>query len=408
MISLTILLIILQLNSSENVSSSLFTYNEFPLSSGARCLDGSNYGAYFSSGEGTGKYSILISFWGGGWCGGLDRNSFLDSCLERANSNLGSSKTWQKTPGELYGLLSSDPEKNPNFYNWNRFDIPYCDGSGHQGYVQDPINYKDTNLYFRGHKNVLTALQWAISQVGSKYIDKFVVSGCSAGGLATFNWTQYISDYLANLGSKAQVYGIPDSGFFVDHLNQVTKDFDYRKSMQQLYLVVNQEVAPISTECLKDHKGEEYMCLFAQNLSNYIKTPFLMEQPGYDSWQIDNILGENCADAGSISKCSKEQQVNLQEYKKSQNTLIKQILAKKPNMAVWCPACLKHCFGQDDLNSTSWAVPDASGNTINKAIEKFMKAGMDQTGNRDMDDEVDWPDNKGCANVKAKFCYKTK
>jgi len=27
----------------------------------------------------------------------------------------------------------------------------YCDGSGHQGARKDPIKYKDTFLYFRGH-----------------------------------------------------------------------------------------------------------------------------------------------------------------------------------------------------------------------------------------------------------------
>jgi len=30
----------------------------------------------------------------------------------------------------------------------------YCDGSIHQGYVEEPIAYKDTQLYFRGQKNV--------------------------------------------------------------------------------------------------------------------------------------------------------------------------------------------------------------------------------------------------------------
>lgn len=28
--------------------------------------------------------------------------------------------------------------------------LKYCDGSGHQGHRDNPIKYKDTNLYFNG------------------------------------------------------------------------------------------------------------------------------------------------------------------------------------------------------------------------------------------------------------------
>ena len=40
---------------------------------------------------------------------------------------------------------------------------------------------------------------------------KIVVSGGSAGGLATFLWTNYIKD-----NSVAEVYSIPDSGIFLN------------------------------------------------------------------------------------------------------------------------------------------------------------------------------------------------
>jgi len=162
--------------------------------------------------------------------------------------------------------------------------------------------------------------------------------------------------------------------------------------MEQSFKIANSEITHINNVCINDHKGQEYLCIFAETISDYIKIPFLMLQPGYDSWQINNILGENCINKGSISDCSNDQQINIQEYKQAQNNLVKKVLAKKTNFAVWCPACLTHCWTEDNFYNKSWAVPDASGNTINVAIEKFMKAGMEQTGNRDMDDEVDWPD----------------
>lgn len=41
--------------------------------------------------------------------------------------------------------------------------------------------------------------------------DVIVMTGVSAGGMATYQWT----NYLFQNTKKAKVYGIPDSGFFI-------------------------------------------------------------------------------------------------------------------------------------------------------------------------------------------------
>lgn len=41
--------------------------------------------------------------------------------------------------------------------------------------------------------------------------DTIVITGVSAGGMATYQW----SNYLMQNTKKAKVYGIPDSGFFI-------------------------------------------------------------------------------------------------------------------------------------------------------------------------------------------------
>jgi hypothetical protein len=46
-------------------------------------------------------------------------------------------------------------------------------------------------------------------------VRKVVVSGLSAGGLATFTW----ANYLAEKVKKGRVYAIPDSGIFYDGEN---------------------------------------------------------------------------------------------------------------------------------------------------------------------------------------------
>ena len=50
--------------------------------------------------------------------------------------------------------------------------------------------------------------------LGMKDASEVLVSGDSAGGLATLNWINYIRDYLP---SSTFVYGFPDSGYFLDY-----------------------------------------------------------------------------------------------------------------------------------------------------------------------------------------------
>ena len=101
---------------------------------GAVCLDGTPGGFYFSPAtNNANKDNWQIYFQGGGWC--YDE---LD-CWGRSNGNLGSSKGWAKT-GSLGGLLSSDCEKNPDFCNFNRVWMVYCDGNSFSGNRDEPVS----------------------------------------------------------------------------------------------------------------------------------------------------------------------------------------------------------------------------------------------------------------------------
>ena len=77
------------------------------------------------------KKNLLINFWGSGFCDGRTHNLFFANCLERSKNNLGSSKTWDLCTFFSSGFLNVEKDRNPNFFNWNKFDFPYCDGSFH-------------------------------------------------------------------------------------------------------------------------------------------------------------------------------------------------------------------------------------------------------------------------------------
>ena len=92
--------------------------------------------------------------------------------------------------------------------------MKYCDGTGHQGYKKDPIDYKGVKLYFRGH-NVTEGQLNSIDKNHKLFSEatEIVVTGQSAGGLATFLWTNYIAKRAPK---TAKVWSLPDSGIFLD------------------------------------------------------------------------------------------------------------------------------------------------------------------------------------------------
>ena len=72
--------------------------------------------------------------------------------------------------------------------------MKYCDGTGHQGYRKEPVEYNGVKLWFRGHN----ATKGQLSSIDEKFkvfsdATDIVITGQSAGGLATFLWTNHIA-----------------------------------------------------------------------------------------------------------------------------------------------------------------------------------------------------------------------
>lgn len=63
------------------------------------------------------------------------------------------------------GIFNRDEKLNPEFYNWNIIYINYCDGTGHQGYREEPILIKDQLIYIRGDrifKSILFEFEYSL------------------------------------------------------------------------------------------------------------------------------------------------------------------------------------------------------------------------------------------------------
>lgn len=175
---------------------------------GAVCLDGTAPAYYFRPGVDSGINKWYLHHEGGGWC------ESLADCYGRSLTDLGSSSKYPKTLDLGGGYFSTDPNQNPQMYNWNAVYMKYCDGGSFSGNNETVTNYNGHNLYFRGFRNLHAIFNDLYENRGLNKATDVVVSGCSAGGLATY---LHVDWWRARLPHKAMVVGLPDSGFFLDY-----------------------------------------------------------------------------------------------------------------------------------------------------------------------------------------------
>ncbi|EYU35370.1 hypothetical protein MIMGU_mgv1a0197531mg, partial [Erythranthe guttata] len=165
------------------------------------CLDGTIPGYHLHRGFGTGANSWLVQLEGGGWCNNLK------SCIYRKTTHRGSSTYFEKQY-PFTGILSNRAEENPDFFNWNRVKIRYCDGASFAGDSED----KASGLQFRGQRIWLASMEDLMSK-GMHSANQALLSGCSAGGLASI---LHCDEFRTLFPLSTKVKCLSDAGLFMD------------------------------------------------------------------------------------------------------------------------------------------------------------------------------------------------
>ena len=195
------------------ISSVSAVYNKVTLSQsdGAACLDGSPPVLFIDDGVGANADKFLVFINGGGTCVSSTVSASLASCKTRSTSELGSSTSYGATLDvDDAGYLSTLQAVNPNFYDWTKVLVQYCDGFFSISDKVDPIEVDGTELYFRGMDNMKESFKYLEDNYDFYNKDTIVLTGGSAGAMTTVYWIEYLADKVVS----SQLYAIPDSGFY--------------------------------------------------------------------------------------------------------------------------------------------------------------------------------------------------
>lgn len=351
---------------------------------GAVCLDGTLPGYHLDRGFGSGSNSWLIHLEGGGWCNNLM------SCAMRKKTHLGSS-LYMERQIIFSGILSNKPSENPDFYNWNRVKVRYCDGASYFGDMEDEI--QEFNIYFRGQR-IWQAIMHDLLVKGMDKADQGLLSGCSAGGLASF---LHCDNFKELFSRHAKVKCLGDAGLFMD-MKDISGAYHIRSFYNEVVMtqgIVNH----LPKSCTS--RMDPTWCFFPQYFLPYIQTPVFVLNPAYDSWQIQNILAPSAADPHghwqkcklNIKKCTPSQLATLQDLRTQMLNAL-QVFNGSRLGGMFINSCFTHCQTEMQVTWFSPGSPRLNNKTIAEAVGDWY---FDRKVTREID--FPYPCDSSCHNL---------
>ena len=381
---------------------------ELDPSTGAKCLDGSNFKFSFTKGSGSGLNKFFFNWIGGAFCG-IDGFDTLESCYYRSQTWLGSSDFLP--PNNTFyslnfsqGYFSNMPEYNPDFYNWNKISISYCDGSNHQGHLDEPLDYNGTKLWFRGYDNTISVFEYMRQNYNLFEASEVIVSGGSAGGQATYIWSHFLSTYFP---SSVKLMGIPDAGMFLDVYNYQTDCHLFRYLNNKIANLTGSRNLPLFKPCQYFGTDDVWKCMVAEYIVEDIQIPMFLVNSQDDFEAMRTQYGVPCIVDDPYS-CTEENKTRIAAFRSKFLDITLALKDKKPNWGFWLRTCFEHVY------QGSWAWYGQTKNVFNRdlGVSKSLKDALHEWYNdgniRDYSishyiDVDDWEHNPNCHYNKTKM-----
>jgi hypothetical protein len=354
--------------------------------SGAVCLDGSPGGFMYSPAKNANSATKWqIYFQGGGWC--YDK----EDCYGRSSTGLGSSTHWAQN-GTLNGIVSANCDVNPDFCNFHRVWIVYCDGNSFSGNRDDAVVVNGKPLYFRGRRILDETLKSLSEHFGMDQAETVMLTGCSAGGLATYLHTDYVHEQLQTMWSKKlhTFKAAAISGFFLQH-KTVENQPVYAEEMKNIYELAN-STHGLNADCINSFKKEDqWQCNFAQHAYAHTKSLTFPLNSGLDSWQtqciytselVPSFPQQNVTDNGHCAvvpgwtscakdpeQCNSTQMDTMNQYITDfQSIMSSTDTYDRPGNGAFIHSCHTHCEAQSDDYFQGFTV---NGVTMQQAVSKW-------------------------------------
>ena len=366
-------------------------------SHGARCLDGTppRYWLQSAASGSINATKWMFDFEGGAWSESLPEcasraygytcwlGSTRPECLERQAPGDG-------FPGIVYndtmdfmdipsclgsrwcgGLMNNDPSKNELTYDWNKVMVEYCDGMSYASF-NTTVTYVSFNgtdnlpLYFRGRANVDAMIDDLKSNHGLGDATDVIISGNSAGGLATF----WAADRLSKQLSPAKVFAVPDSGFFIADQEAYSP---WPNALRWIVEQGNLTDNGLNENCVADMRktsGDVASCAFPQVASSYITTPLFVMNGRYDPALTSISFGTGGGNVPAVNNIGKEVA-----------SLIGSSVLNRNGNAAFITSCAQHCgqWAQDQSGQFADFNVTIRGYQAIPALEEWLLKGANQT-----------------------------
>ena len=246
-----------------------------------------------------------------------------EDCLGRAGTPLGSSTNWSAgtvtcpdsnapvcyADGGAAGMISSDPAVNPVSYNWNRVFFNYCDGGSYSGSVVAPVPVSGKTIFYRGRYILDAVYATLAAQFNLGAATRFVVKGCSAGGLAVYLHADYVASLVRAVAPQAAVLAAPGAGLFLD-VPGFDGAYHYRSNFEWVFSAMNAS-GSVNAACIAaTPPADAARCYNAAYTIPFVETPLFISNSLADSWQSGNIMALPC-DPG---RCSGAQEAAVEAY----------------------------------------------------------------------------------------------
>ncbi|XP_057802786.1 pectin acetylesterase 7-like isoform X2 [Salvia miltiorrhiza] len=355
----------------------------------AVCLDGSAAGYHLASGYGDGAKNWIVYLKGGGWC---EDNQ---ACQRNKTTSVGSSRGINFV--NLTGILNQSPDVNPDFYNWNRVYVIYCDQASFLG--DSSIGQGVTQLDFRGSR-IYDAVIDDLLAKGMNCADNAILAGRSAGGLATI---LHCDEFRARLPNASRVKCISDAGFFIRASDLPNADF--RQGFYASIIKFHNISSFLPRSCTE--RIDSNLCLFPEYFVGDVQTPLFLLNSAFDFYQLqNNLVPQTSPDwekwnkgLGDLQNCPDSQKQLIKDFGMTFLNAIMEI-PDNPSRGLFIYPCLTHTVttSSSDKQSTIdvfWN-PNSTVKLENMTILEAVSNWYFDRGSIKLIESLDFP----------QYCYK--